>query len=603
METDHNSIHRWLARVPDVRSACNATGNPNQLGIPLADTLRIASKITETTREHGDVEDASLVQGQIPNAGSGVHPSFDRKPRHKTREDRYEYKGAGTGKEQSASHKDKSKRRRSRKHTINDEFRAPNVARERLTLRSNPSVGIFNKGKASSPLKLGHVPDSAFSEQRFLTKRHPGSPLKSPATDKKRKMSYKAPKKGASRTQKRPEYIFSELAKEFEIAGDSIDQLISQAGELDQPNDDEPKIDQGRCVGTSSGLVVQREQPDARSLRSILIHPVEKSASWSQSATPYTWSKTSHGKLQPGHTLESELLKLLRVGLLPAQGDNSSRNPNQIDTYYNLDDLKDMLDSRKIFWPPETSQTRQIVATTPLTGLHPDLLPEIHKTCKGVRSGDLTDSKHSQANHLDTKESSTEMIIPRQSFCRPVSQPHGQKEVNSISQPERVEQVNFNIDCIQEAQESPPDDIFFNTLDAAFWEIVDPKTQNEMDSLVMIGIQQSSSTFDFEDIMTTAELNSTNITKGPSHGLLSHAQVGVETLYPLPPVAHDHFDPKSPVTILEKDQGKIILPKTPQKQFSNHMTIQRQPYLQSSAIHDSNDDPIPPGFWRQNRLY
>lgn len=70
-------------------------------------------------------------------------PSNDyaRKPRHKTREDRYEYKAAASSsKHTSRNHKEKTKRpRRSRKQTTNDGFHASNVARERLTV----SIGVM----------------------------------------------------------------------------------------------------------------------------------------------------------------------------------------------------------------------------------------------------------------------------------------------------------------------------------------------------------------------------------------------------------------------------------------------------------------------------
>ncbi|KAJ5549233.1 hypothetical protein N7513_006467 [Penicillium frequentans] len=596
MEMDLNSIHRWLSKVPDAHSAGNATDDPSQLGLAVADTLPISPNIVNSTRKHIQVEDASLVQGQIQSekAGHELQPSFDRKPRHKTREDRYEYKGAGIIRKQSTPYKDKKKRRLGRKQTMNDVFHAPNVARERLTLRGNLNVGIFNKGKASSPMKLGHAPDSAFSERRFLTKRHPGSPSKSPTKEKKRKVGHKPSNNGTSRHQKRPVYMFSELINELETERNNTEQRSSQARKFDQPNE-EPKIDQEHCVDRTSDPGVQRKQIEVRSHHSILTHPVTKTATWSQSDTPYTWSETCPSKLHPELALEIELLKHLHVGLFPAQRDDLARESNQNHIYYNLDELKDILDSRKEYWASESIQTRQIVATSPDA--------EFHETSESLRRESPMDSVHPQAKNPNTEELS---IIPRagrQILSRPVSQLHNKKKVDSMSQPECLEKLSFNINGTQEAQESLPDDVFFNNLDAAFWAIVDPKTQNKMDSLVMMGIQQSLPTFDFEDIMTTAELISADVSKMPSQDLLSHAQVGVETLYPLPPAAHDYFDPKNRVTHPENDQGDDMMLQSPQQEVSNRMKRQRQPRLHPSITHDSSDDPVPPGFWRQNRLY
>ncbi|KAJ5797665.1 uncharacterized protein N7503_006961 [Penicillium pulvis] len=598
---DLKSIHRWLSKVPDAHSAGNATDDPSQLGLAVADTSLISPNIVDSTRKHVQVEDDSLGQGQIQSekAGHELQPSFDRKPRHKTREDRYEYKGASTIRPQSTSYKDNKKRRLSRKHTMNDVFRAPNVARERLTLRGNLNVGIFNKGKASSPMKLGHGEQNRISKMaedgsaddinKFPILHSPNEDFL-PKSTHSLHQSLQERKRGASRQQKRPVYIFSELVKELETEWNNTEQLSSQAGKFEQPNE-EPRIDQGHCVGRTSDLDVQREH-------SILTHPVKKIASWSQSDTPYTWSETNPGNLQPELALEIELLKLLHVGLLPTQRDDWARTSNQNHTYYSLDELKDILNSRQEYWASESSQTRQIVATSPDA--------EFHKTCESLRKENSMESVHAQARNSITEKLSHDKIIsrgPRQISSRPISQVHNKKKVDSISQPESLEKMRLNINDTQEAQKNQPDDLFFNNLDAAFWAIVDPKTQNKMDSLVMMGVQQSLPTFDFEDIMTTAELVGAGVSKVPSQGLLSHAQVGVETLYPLPPAAHDYFDPNNRVTHPENDQGDAMMLQSPQQGFSSRMKRPRQPRLYPSITHESSDDQVPPGFWRQNRLY
>ena len=67
---------------------------------------------------------------------------YERKPRHRTRKDRYEYKTTGSpNKNPSNADKRKTNRqRRSRKQTINDVFHASNVARNRLTVRTDLGV-------------------------------------------------------------------------------------------------------------------------------------------------------------------------------------------------------------------------------------------------------------------------------------------------------------------------------------------------------------------------------------------------------------------------------------------------------------------------------
>ncbi|KAK5280223.1 hypothetical protein LTR40_006661 [Exophiala xenobiotica] len=94
---------------------------------------------------------------------------YARKPRRKTRPDRYEYK------EDLQRH---TARRGSKKvdhkksgTMLNDEFRAPNVGTGRLTLKPTLGPGMFANGKSSAPMRGQGLPDLSFSEMNFLKKR------------------------------------------------------------------------------------------------------------------------------------------------------------------------------------------------------------------------------------------------------------------------------------------------------------------------------------------------------------------------------------------------------------------------------------------------
>ncbi|GLB04078.1 hypothetical protein AtubIFM57258_009794 [Aspergillus tubingensis] len=108
---------------------------------------------------------------------------YERQPRHRTKTDRYEYK---------VQDKKISERPRSKKRTFNDTFHAPNVPCDRLTLSRRRTSGIFQRGKASSPIRtrsrdpsleffgvetivntdtMRASAGSGFSESDFLTKR------------------------------------------------------------------------------------------------------------------------------------------------------------------------------------------------------------------------------------------------------------------------------------------------------------------------------------------------------------------------------------------------------------------------------------------------
>jgi len=95
---------------------------------------------------------------------------YERRPRHKTRPDKYELKVHKTALEKTHI---TSKRKRHKKTgpALNNDFKAPNVQQDRLTLKPNTAPGIFHRGKASAPVERRGLPDLTFSAMEFLTKR------------------------------------------------------------------------------------------------------------------------------------------------------------------------------------------------------------------------------------------------------------------------------------------------------------------------------------------------------------------------------------------------------------------------------------------------
>lgn len=126
--------------------------------------------------------------GKVPvrvdsESSHGSEPSerYARKPRRKTRPDRYEpsLKVADRNTHVHQSRKDDSKKirrpsKRKRKTTtgggIGHEFCASNVSSDRLTLKPQQQPGIFNKGKTSTIVRGRGLPDLVFSEMKFLQK-------------------------------------------------------------------------------------------------------------------------------------------------------------------------------------------------------------------------------------------------------------------------------------------------------------------------------------------------------------------------------------------------------------------------------------------------
>ncbi|PWY92770.1 hypothetical protein BO70DRAFT_425437 [Aspergillus heteromorphus CBS 117.55] len=125
------------------------------------------------------------------------HRGYERRPRHKTKEDRYEYKvRKGPGKGERVS-------KRGTKVT-NDNFHAANVPCDRLTLNPKHARGIFNKGKASPPIRAlptetpdlvgfstswnsyagpRRLPDPGFSERCFLRGSEASAPNENDSVD------------------------------------------------------------------------------------------------------------------------------------------------------------------------------------------------------------------------------------------------------------------------------------------------------------------------------------------------------------------------------------------------------------------------------------
>ncbi|KAL8708825.1 MAG: hypothetical protein Q9225_007546, partial [Loekoesia sp. 1 TL-2023] len=139
----------------------------------------------ENARRHRNQHSGSITSSRSSSATvpSPEKPmkSYERRSRRKTREDRYELKHG----KKRAKPKDgeklplgKSKRKRKRMEksgaALMHNFSANNVEPERLTLKSTVPLGLFGRGRASSPVRRRGLPDLTFSEMNFLNHRKAG---------------------------------------------------------------------------------------------------------------------------------------------------------------------------------------------------------------------------------------------------------------------------------------------------------------------------------------------------------------------------------------------------------------------------------------------
>ncbi|EXJ57099.1 hypothetical protein A1O7_07443 [Cladophialophora yegresii CBS 114405] len=91
-----------------------------------------------------------------------------RRPRHKTKENKYEYRDVST--KSAKKRLSKNVIRKTPGATLTEDFHAPNVAAERLTLRST-GPGFLLKGKSSGSPEWRGLPDLTFSEMTFLKRK------------------------------------------------------------------------------------------------------------------------------------------------------------------------------------------------------------------------------------------------------------------------------------------------------------------------------------------------------------------------------------------------------------------------------------------------
>ena len=106
-----------LASLEDPRATCREQGSI--LGKRTRDSLNENQK--DVLEQH---------------SSKRTQNEYERRPRRKTREDRYEYKPSGSREKPKLPMDKKRRARPGRKQTMNDGFHASNVARERLTVRT-----------------------------------------------------------------------------------------------------------------------------------------------------------------------------------------------------------------------------------------------------------------------------------------------------------------------------------------------------------------------------------------------------------------------------------------------------------------------------------
>ncbi|KAL8670275.1 MAG: hypothetical protein Q9168_005177 [Polycauliona sp. 1 TL-2023] len=128
-------------------------------------------KTSHHQNQDSHIEVSSRASSSIIDSPEKPAKTYERRSRHKTREDRYDLqKDKKPDKTKDAKSKHKKKRKGVQKSgaVLMQNFSAGNVETDRLTLKATVPVGLFGKGRASSPIRRKGLPDLSFSEVNFL---------------------------------------------------------------------------------------------------------------------------------------------------------------------------------------------------------------------------------------------------------------------------------------------------------------------------------------------------------------------------------------------------------------------------------------------------
>ncbi|KAI4257499.1 MAG: hypothetical protein L6R42_005619 [Xanthoria sp. 1 TBL-2021] len=139
------------------------------------DQKSLEPKKSQHQKQNTHIELSSRASSTIVDSPEKPAKTYGRRPRHKTREDRYDLqkdRKPDQTKEVKSKARDKSKKKRKGVQksgaALMQNFSAGNVETDRLTLKPSVPVGLFGKGRASSPIRRKGLPDLTFSEVNFL---------------------------------------------------------------------------------------------------------------------------------------------------------------------------------------------------------------------------------------------------------------------------------------------------------------------------------------------------------------------------------------------------------------------------------------------------
>ncbi|OGM43882.1 ariadne RING finger [Aspergillus bombycis] len=270
-----------------------------------------------------------LISSQkVASKGKEERSGYERQPRHKTKNDHYEYKGKMSH-EKGGGRVTKAKRRRSakrnRKHTMNDNFHASNVARDRLTLQSNMNLGLFQMGRTSSPVKV-QGPDLSFSEMKFLSNK--------------------------AREDSEAACIYRDKEKSGSVYWNSPSQNTRACSSLLNTVDEQAHHQESDAFPHETSVYEHDQRSTMLQAHTDGSTQLQKKGSEgiTRTATVYTWPESVHGYSALDVPYQRCTRQLLSINLDVRDNNEAITTVNPTRDYWSLEELKCLSDQRNLPW-------------------------------------------------------------------------------------------------------------------------------------------------------------------------------------------------------------------------------------------------------------
>lgn len=302
--------------------------------------------------------------------------------------------------------------------------------------------------------------------------------------------------------------------------------------------------------------------------------------------------------------MEDRLLKILHTGLPPQKLGHRAGSVDSMGGYYNIQDLKNLLESRKACWQPETSPGLHSLGGVPTHNECHELISRLSEATQSPVESLISHLKGSDAlsmseNRTNPKQTSSNNVFRdsrRDQF--PSDEVDGSKRVPPLFQPRLRAQVHPNL----AGPDVGDDDIFFfQELDAAYCAILEPdRIRNQPLEEGLVECNKSHLLISFQS-------HNQDLSPAGSIHTLSCGQVGLDVLTTFANSSHRPHEELAAIP----SHGNFT------KMNASEVTSPREGFLPAPEAllksHGGDRPPsntdqepcsrIPPGFWRQKRLY